>query len=599
MTKNVVTARADTPAEQIRKLLVDRDISAVPIIDENKKIIGIVTEQDLLKLGERIAESDCAQKIMTRSPITVTEDQPIDEIAKLIRDKKKKRFPVVHGTKLVGIVSRADVLRGLGVFPDAEVPSATAILEYVEKLVEQQPGIGDELTLIVAIADPRKVITGISIQHDFPLSQIERRYGIPFAFLKDSPEGVISNPKELHGLKMSLDVHEREFRLDARIQAYKRTDRLHDVIMLLSTGMGNTLQNPRSVAYNRKRLYHVMGEDLTMPYPCLVEYADPTVPSKRVGAEVLLFTQQDGWPGCHRLDKKKYATGQGDNPTQTNFENKLRWAVSGYPLLLDSEVVSMQRIAENVSDLRHLWQLPRLVKSLIEPLNKTVPCPVEFDFYLGFHEIETDKEQVVRNKGKVTLPIDISMTTKSLDILCSACKITPEKLGKVLFDRAHNKLKPNRRNLRKDLASAGYKEKSRPDDVKDAGDYYMDHEEVTLKLRPAVYPHHIVGVTKRGEIVNISICGLSGRSGITIESACQLCKKLRDDFGLSDALIFDNGNDVVARLLGGPVMSHKSNMRETRLTAAFHLGTPLESGNFDRGLRGFRIDFKAVRPRII
>jgi hypothetical protein len=107
--------------------------------------------------------------------------------------------------------------------------------------------------------------------------------------------------------------------------------------------------------------------------------------------------------------------------------------------------------------------------------------------------------------------------------------------------------------------------------VLNKGQYFIDElaRQVVVGLLPAVYPHHIVGMTRDGKLVNISISGLSGRSGISIQDA----KSLSIKAGLTDALIFDNGNDVIARLGGGSVICHKKNTRQTRLTAALHFGS--------------------------
>ena len=112
------------------------------------------------------------------------------------------------------------------------------------------------------------------------------------------------------------------------------------------------------------------------------------------------------------------------------------------------------------------------------------------------------------------------------------------------------------------------------------GHFFVDIErrELSMKLLPAIYPHHIVGLNEKGQVVNISICGLSGRSGITILDAKSLCVNV----GLTDALIFDNGNDVFARYEGKNPICHGKNNRQTRLTAALHFAELLDPG--PRGL---------------
>jgi len=137
------------------------------------------------------------------------------------------------------------------------------ILDVVKGKVSSYLPKVEVLPITVAIADPTKIIIGVSIQRDYPLTMIERSYGIPFGYLKIDPRRYISDPNELHGLKMSIEMHETVFQLDAMIEQFVRTGRLESrVIIALSTGIGNVLQNLRSVVYVDRTLYCVMGEKL-------------------------------------------------------------------------------------------------------------------------------------------------------------------------------------------------------------------------------------------------------------------------------------------------------------------------------------------------
>lgn len=109
MTREVVTVTPDTPVEELAKVLTDRRISGVPVVDEAGNVVGIATEADILAKGRVGKVAD----IMTREVISVCEDTPIDEIARVLADKGIKRVPVLREGKLVGIVSRADIVRGV------------------------------------------------------------------------------------------------------------------------------------------------------------------------------------------------------------------------------------------------------------------------------------------------------------------------------------------------------------------------------------------------------------------------------------------------------------------------------------------------------
>jgi CBS-domain-containing membrane protein len=137
MTKPVVTVRPDASVPEIARLLLDRHISAVPVVDGDGRVLGIVSEGDLIRRPEVAGPrrrswwlallsggaGDAAEyvkthggqasDVMTRPAVTVTEDTPAGDIARLLEERRIKRVPVVRQSKLVGIVSRADLLRGL------------------------------------------------------------------------------------------------------------------------------------------------------------------------------------------------------------------------------------------------------------------------------------------------------------------------------------------------------------------------------------------------------------------------------------------------------------------------------------------------------
>ena len=137
MTTAVLTARPDTDVRDIAKMLLERRISAVPIIDAQGKLCGIVSEGDLINRSESetqhrqswwlpvVAGPDeqardylrthgtRAQDVMTTGVITVSEATPLSKIAALLEKHRIKRVPVLRDGKLVGIVSRANLLQGL------------------------------------------------------------------------------------------------------------------------------------------------------------------------------------------------------------------------------------------------------------------------------------------------------------------------------------------------------------------------------------------------------------------------------------------------------------------------------------------------------
>ncbi len=143
MTPDPVTVGPDAPVEEIARVLLDKRISGVPVVDEAGRVVGIVSEGDLIR---RIGEEDDdrprrrswwlqlftlpedrarafvrahgrrAREIMTPDPVTVRPETPVADIARLLEERGIKRVPVVDADgRLVGIVSRADLLRALAV----------------------------------------------------------------------------------------------------------------------------------------------------------------------------------------------------------------------------------------------------------------------------------------------------------------------------------------------------------------------------------------------------------------------------------------------------------------------------------------------------
>ncbi len=139
MTTRVVTVHADTPFKEMAGLLGRSRVSAFPVTDEEGKVIGIVSEADMLikeadqaghqglftglrrRREHEKATGLTAADLMTRGPVTIGPDEPVERAAFLMYDHGVKRLPVVdEAGHLAGIVSRADVL---SVFdrPDAEI----------------------------------------------------------------------------------------------------------------------------------------------------------------------------------------------------------------------------------------------------------------------------------------------------------------------------------------------------------------------------------------------------------------------------------------------------------------------------------------------
>jgi CBS domain-containing protein len=105
MTRDVITASPELSIKELAMLLIKNQISGVPVADKDGKIIGLVSEADIIsKKGKQV------QAIMSQQVFSVAEEASIEEIARLMTTQRIKRVPVMNAGKLVGIVSRADIV---------------------------------------------------------------------------------------------------------------------------------------------------------------------------------------------------------------------------------------------------------------------------------------------------------------------------------------------------------------------------------------------------------------------------------------------------------------------------------------------------------
>ena len=108
MTRNVITVTEDTPVLDVARILTEKRISAVPVCGEDGAVIGLVSEFDLLARAGKTAG-----EVMSPGVISVTEDTDMEEVRFLLIERKIRRVPVLAGRRLVGIVSRYDIVRAL------------------------------------------------------------------------------------------------------------------------------------------------------------------------------------------------------------------------------------------------------------------------------------------------------------------------------------------------------------------------------------------------------------------------------------------------------------------------------------------------------
>jgi CBS domain-containing protein len=129
MSSPAVACRDNAPFHRVAELLVDREISGVPVVDEDGRVVGVISERDLaaalggpllrlamrgpLHSGAFLREPrtpSLARDIMSSPPVVAQLDTPMHTVADMMGRKNVNRIPILHGRHLVGIVTRGDIL---------------------------------------------------------------------------------------------------------------------------------------------------------------------------------------------------------------------------------------------------------------------------------------------------------------------------------------------------------------------------------------------------------------------------------------------------------------------------------------------------------
>jgi CBS domain-containing protein len=158
MTRSVATVAPDATILEAANIMLRRHVSGLPVVDAAGQLVGIVSEGDFIRrseigtqrkrgrwlkflLGAGTAATDYVHEygrkisdVMTSEPLTVTEDATLEEIVTLMETNGIKRLPVIKGDKLVGIVSRANLLQAVASLA-REIPDPTADDDHIRSRV--------------------------------------------------------------------------------------------------------------------------------------------------------------------------------------------------------------------------------------------------------------------------------------------------------------------------------------------------------------------------------------------------------------------------------------------------------------------------------
>jgi CBS domain-containing protein len=120
MTSSLVTVRPDASIEEAIDLVLREQVSGLPVLDDDGRLVGVITEFALLAIAyDRRVNNHTVSQHMTRDLITVDVDDPVSRVADLCIVHRVRRVPVIKDSRLVGVIARRDVLRSLVENPQA------------------------------------------------------------------------------------------------------------------------------------------------------------------------------------------------------------------------------------------------------------------------------------------------------------------------------------------------------------------------------------------------------------------------------------------------------------------------------------------------
>lgn len=139
MTKDVITVKPATTVEDFARILMKHGISGAPVVDDNENLMGIVTENDLIRKNSRLhiptvlrlfdafipigtskleveikkMASSTVGEICTKKVITVSDETSMEDVATMMAEKNVHLLPVLKEGKLVGIIGKKDLIKGI------------------------------------------------------------------------------------------------------------------------------------------------------------------------------------------------------------------------------------------------------------------------------------------------------------------------------------------------------------------------------------------------------------------------------------------------------------------------------------------------------
>jgi CBS domain-containing protein len=204
MSRQVITIAVDARLVDAIKTMLKHGVSGLPVVDQAGKLVGILSKSDFLRRAEIGTEQKRGRlltflagpdrvafdfkrehgrkvgEIMTPTPVTIIEDTPVEEIARIMESRRVKRLPVMHGDKIVGIVTHSDFLpaiAGLVPNPESFAQDDEKIRSAVAAAIASAPWAPSGLN--VSVSDGTVTLKGVSISENARQAAVVAAENVP------------------------------------------------------------------------------------------------------------------------------------------------------------------------------------------------------------------------------------------------------------------------------------------------------------------------------------------------------------------------------------------------------------------------------------
>jgi len=192
MTRDVITVTGQASVEEVAKLLLAHHVSAVPVVDDSGAVLGLVSEGDLMRrvadpkkqrqswwlelfsdprgnVGDYIkTHGRTAADVMTQDVLSVAKETPVGDVARMLATKHIKRVPVLQNGKLVGIVSRSNLLQALASAPPLEPVAGVEDRVLRERILLELADVpGIQVSLVNVIVSDGKADVWGAVNSEF------------------------------------------------------------------------------------------------------------------------------------------------------------------------------------------------------------------------------------------------------------------------------------------------------------------------------------------------------------------------------------------------------------------------------------------------